>query len=249
MQDLKKAVLNWKMAASVLCAFLILIHPLILDNVWSGMKEQDALYWLTFPMATSGFTPFACIFPIIPYGLGFVEEYNTGYIKVVISRSGKKVYIRNKIISCLVSGGGMMAAAFGMIFLVCLIGGSRVTEESVSEFYALSAWQPYVTVWGGKLVLLMKLALAFAHGAVWGLAALLVSSLYVNRYAVLMIPFIVYQIAWHFMQNSVLNPVYLLRADWGGYQVWYQPFGIQAGVIIALILLCALCLRRRLYEI
>lgn len=249
MQEIKKAVLNWKMAASVLSAFLILIHPLILDNVWSGMKEHDVLYWLTFPMATSGFTPFACVFPIIPYGLGFVEEYNTGFIKAVISRSGKRVYIRNKIISCLVSGGGMVSAAFGMVFLVCLVGGTQVTEESVSDFYALSVWQPYLTVWGGKLVLLMKLALAFAHGAVWGLSALLVSSLYVNRYAVLMVPFVVYQIAWHFMQNNVLNPIYLLRADWGGYHVWYQPLGIQAGVIIALIFLCVLCLRRRLYEL
>ena len=249
MEELKKAVWNWRMAAAVLTAFLVLVHPLALDNVWSYMKTGDVLYWITFPMATSGFTPFACVFPILPYGMRFVEEYNTGYIKAAISRSGKRSYIRRKIAGTAVSGGCMMAAAFFLIFFVCLVGGSEPTPESLSEFYEITVWRPYVFIWGGKLVLLMKLALAFLHGAVWALAALLVSSLYANRYAVLILPFVVYQTLWHMLQNTPVNPVYLLRADWGGYQVWYQPFLIQLAIVVLLALLCALSLRRKVYEL
>ena len=119
MEELKKAVWNWRMAVAVLTAFLVLVHPLALDNVWSYMKTGDVLYWITFPMATSGFTPFACVFPILPYGMRFVEEYNTGYIKAAISRSGKRSYIRRKIAGTAASGGCMMAAALFLFFYGC----------------------------------------------------------------------------------------------------------------------------------
>lgn len=249
MCELKKAIWNWKTACSILCIFTILISPLIMVNPWRQMEEMDCLYWLTFPMATSGFTPFACIFPIIPYGLEFIEEYNSGCVKALLPRAGRKRYIRNKIISCGLSGGFVMVMSFAAIFAICMIGGSPVTEGSVSEFYIGTVWEPYVLVMGGKLVLLMKLLLAFAYGVVWALTALLISCFCTNRYAALMIPFVFHQITWHLFQGKPYNPVYLLRGDWAGYSSWYEPLLIQGTVIALIIIVIALKLRRKLYDV
>lgn len=247
--ELKKSVFNLKMLFSVLCAFLILMSPLFLENPWRQMKRLDVLYWITLPMATSGFTPFACVFPVIPHGLQFVDEYNSGYIKSLLPRAGRQNYIKNKLVSSALSGGCVTALAFAFVFLICAIGGCATSADSLSEFYAGTVWKPFALIWGGKLVLLMKLTLAFAHGMVWGLAALLVSCIYTSRYAALMIPFVVYQIAWHLLQGKAYNPVYLLRGDWAGYSFWFEPLLIQAAAVVVFSLITVICMRRKINEI
>ena len=77
MTEIKNAVISYRMLVAISIAVLVLMSPFFLDRMWTYMAESDVLYLITMPMALSGFSPFACLFPIIPYGLRFAEEYNS----------------------------------------------------------------------------------------------------------------------------------------------------------------------------
>ena len=93
MTELKRAVFSWRMVLAVFLVLLILMGPLYTDtlfrhNMWSYMAGYDILDLITGPMALAGFSPFACIFPMIPCGTRFAEEYNSNYIRFTRPRSG-----------------------------------------------------------------------------------------------------------------------------------------------------------------
>ena len=67
---------------------------------------------------------------------------------------------------------------------------------------------------GGALVLFGKIVLGSLFGAVWGLVALYVSTIFANRYVTLIAPFVLYQALWVIFQTiPYLNPLFLLRGD------------------------------------
>lgn len=251
MTELKRAVCSWRMVLAVFLVLLILMNPFYMDvtfrnNMWSYMAGYDILDLITDPMALSGFTPFACIFPMIPCGTRFAEEYNSNYIRFTLPRAGRIRYISSKILTSLIAGGCVTASAFAILFIFLSIGGEPVTEETeISEFYLWTIWLPYARIWGGKLVLILKVILAFLHGAVWSLMALLVSAVYTNRYAALVIPFVIYQVSWNILSGSIFNPVYLLRGDMGVYSALYVPYLIQMLVILLLVVLNGVFLWRK----
>ena len=236
MTELKRAVCSWRMVLAVFLVLLILMNPFYMDvtfrnNMWSYMAGYDILDLITDPMALSGFTPFACIFPMIPCGTRFAEEYNSNYIRFTLPRSGRIRYISSKILTSLIAGGCVTASAFAILFIFLSIGGEPVTEETeISEFYLWTIWLPYARIWGGKLVLILKIILAFLHGAVWSLMALLV---------------VIYQVSWNILSGSIFNPVYLLRGDMGVYSALYVPYLIQMLVILLLVVLNGVFLWRK----
>lgn len=246
MTEIKNAVISYRMLVAISIAVLVLMSPFFLDRMWTYMAESDVLYLITMPMALSGFSPFACLFPIIPYGLRFAEEYNSNYIRFVISRYGRLRYILEKIFASIVSGGCVTGTAFLLVFVFFTIAGKPVTKDTViSEFYLNSIWEPYLFIWEGKAILLLKVVLAFLHGAVWALMALLVSAIYTNRYAAIVFPYAIYQVSWHLLPKSLFNPVYLLRGDVGGYPELYFPYVIQGLTILLLAILSAIFLWRK----
>ena len=246
MTEIKNAVISYRMLVAISIAVLVLMSPFFLDRMWTYMAESDVLYLITMPMALSGFSPFACLFPIIPYGLRFAEEYNSNYIRFVISRYGRLRYILEKIFASIVSGGCVTGTAFLLVFVFFTIAGKPVTKDTViSEFYLNSIWEPYLFIWEGTAILLLKVVLAFLHGAVWALMALLVSAIYTNRYAAIVFPYAIYQVSWHLLSKSLFNPVYLLRGDVGGYPELYFPYVIQGLTILLLAILSAIFLWRK----
>ena len=114
MTEIRNAVCSWRMALAVFFVVAILMNPFYLDvvflkNMWSYMSHYDVLDLIIDPMAASGFTPFACIFPMIPCGIRFAEEYNSNYIRFTLPRSGRISYITRKILANLIAGGCVTA--------------------------------------------------------------------------------------------------------------------------------------------
>lgn len=222
----KNSVLNRRMIISVLLATSILGHAYLKYAV-TLHGQNDVLYLITLPMATSMFSTFAAIFPALPYSLSFTEDYNTSFFRFIIIRSGRKKYVLKRIVSISMSGAVMMSLAFGIIFSIALIFGVPTTNENVSDFYKPGIWYPLASVWGGKLVLLLKIILAFLFGTVWSNVCLLLSLLSLNRYVAFIGTFILYQFLWQFLASAKWNPVYLLRADLGAYRCFGEPILIQ----------------------
>lgn len=185
-------------------------------------------------MSTSMFGTFAAIFPALPYSLNFTEEYNTSFFRFLIIRNGRKKYVRKTIFNVIVSGAFMMSAAFGFIFLIAVSLGSPTTYNNLSDYYKSGIWYPIAAVWGGKLVLLLKIILALLFGMVWSSVCLFLSVLTLNRYVAFIGTFILYQFLWQAMASTKWNPVYLLRADISAYASYGEPIFMQMFIVFLL---------------
>lgn len=221
--ELKLSIFN----QGTLIAFVIIMFMFIKSMLDGGVFQLnnlgdkfDYLYIITIPMALSGFLPFACIFPVMPYGTSFCDDYNSGYIKFITIRTGYKKYCFTRIATVGLSGGIAIFLPFLIIFIVAIIVGKPCTGIQEDQFYLYTMWENYVSAGGGSLVLAAKLLLAFLFGAVWSLVGLAVSAWIPNRYVTLIAPFIIYQSLWLLLDKVPYNPVDLLRGDASNITFW-----------------------------
>lgn len=246
MKELKRAICNRYMAAAVLAAAAIMCQA-YWDNGLTWNSGADVLSNITLPMALSGFSPFAAIFPALPYALRFCDEYNSGYFRFALTREKKQRYIIKKTAATALSGGIMMAAAFGIVFLTGWMI-SVPTVDDASGFYKMTIWYPIITVMGGKLVLLLKLGLAFLFGTVWSSVCLMISTIISNRYISYIGTFVLYQVFWLLLQKSTWNPVFLLRGDNGMYVDSLNPGVIQIIVLFFVQVVTIIFMKRKIKD-
>ncbi len=221
-RNFKKSIINIGMLVSCIVTFIVLIRPLTGDGHLYINKDQDMLSLLTSPMGTSGYLPFASIFPTLPYAFSYLEEKNSGYIKHIVSRVGFRKYKINKIFFTALSGGLAVAIPCLVLFIMLSCMGAEVSDAHYPYMFADSQYAPYLYVWGGRFVLLLKLIIIFLFGCGWGLMALLVSLIVQNRYMAFIIPFAIYQLGWMLLQGPrilwAFNPAFLFRGEiWLGY--------------------------------
>lgn len=244
MQEIKNAVKNRYMLYSVCAAVVVLCVPFHTYQLWnSGL---DVLELIMYPLELSGFTPFAAIFPAIPYSLRFADEYNSGYIRYILIREKKKDYIQKRICSIAISGAVMMAAAYTILFLIAWLNGAPAEFKGVEwSSYRDSIWYLLIPVWDGRLVLLLKILLASLFGAVWAMIALLCSIIFTNRYVAIAVTFLVYQLWW--FADSCYNCVGLLNAGGGAYDwISANPYIMQAFTIVGLFFVIKIMMERKL---
>jgi len=212
--EIKRALFSFRFIL-VIGVILAMFTRTMLDwSVFQVVGQMDVLSMSTYPMALSGFTPFAVIFPVLIYSTMFCEEYNSGFIKSIILRIGGKKYMLSRIFATAISGAATIGISFSLLSVCLLVIGVPTTRENVQAF-TNTIWWPYVQIGGGALVLLGKIVLGAMFGAVWGLVALYVSTIFANRYVTLIAPFVLYQALWVIFQRiPYLNPLLLLRGDY-----------------------------------
>lgn len=232
--DLKSAVFNYSMLAALLLVLILLFRTMLGDA--NANTEADYLEYILAPMATSGFTPFAVLFPLLPYSVRFADEYNSGYLRFSVMRFGKNRYIFSKIISTGISGGLTIAIPFAIVFLYAMFTHSAPTATSYSDFYSGTVWEAFIINGVPVCVVLYKLLLAFLFGCVWSIVGLMISQLLPNRYATIIIAFVIYQLLWLVLAFTPFNPVYLLRGDWGYFTSVFQVIGIELAYLVLAII-------------
>ena len=99
---------------------------------------------------------------------------------------------------------------------------------------------------GGLLSMVLKLLLGFLFGCTWSLVGLAVSTIITNRYAVIVIPFVLSQLLWIGLQNSILNPLFLLRGDDRRYSSFSQVVLIEVSYAIIAAILFIIGFRRKM---
>ena len=62
--NLKRSVINWGMAVSVIISTVILFRSYIVNGV-VGNSSTDILTISIYPLAMSGYVPFAALFPVL----------------------------------------------------------------------------------------------------------------------------------------------------------------------------------------
>lgn len=213
--DNKRALLSYRFMIACGLALFLLIRAMISYNAFDLVDRQDRLLLLTAPMSLSGFTPFAVLFPLIPYATSFCDEFNSGSTKYIITRIGVKQYTKKKVISVGLSGALAIGIPFLIIFVMIALIGIPTTAANLSDYYWSTKWEPYAAIWGGNFVMAAKLVLGLLFGCVWALVGLAISTIVTNRYVVIIGPFILYQALWRLLANTPINPLYMLRGDFG----------------------------------
>lgn len=233
---------------------LVISLYLLLRTYWSyagGFERTnvfDVLYLITLPLGLSGFIPFACLFPVLPFGMSFAAEYESGYFRYLMIRDKRNGYIWNKIWRVAVSGGCMMTLAMGAVYLYAVIFGIPTMADNLTDVYLSTVWASVATVWGGKLVLLLKLILAFLFGMLWGNICLLFTVIYPNRYIAFVGTLILFQGLWNLLDSLCWNPIYLLAGDFPYGALWI-PYSIALLYVAVVVMLNRILMGRRLSDV
>lgn len=242
-QDMVRAFRTKGFWIAIVLLCVIFIHAIRLNTNLDGSVSTYEI--ISVAMGLSGFTPFAAIFPVLGYSVVFCEEYHSGYLKMITSRTSWKNYGRIRIISVAVSGGIVIAIP---IMLVCIIGYIfGIHGMPQNGLYAGTHIQYLIENYGDAYLLIGKVVLGFLFGAMWALVGLGFSVWFCNRYVSLIAPFILYEVMWILMYKiPYLNPIYMIRGDdLGSY--------FLSGIMEIMYILISLVfvwggLRRRIYD-
>ena len=246
---LKKSICNWRMLISVSICFIVLCMPLASTgslNVIFGTQQpaSDILNMYTVPFAFSSFVIFAGLFPGLPYAYSYLEERNCGYIKFIQMRMSRKRYVGQKIFFTGLSGGAMMLFTTVLIYIVLDLISLETTPENYTQIFEILIWGPYMFIWGGRFVLMLKAILMILFGVLWSELALAISLLVHNKYVAFILPFIIFEALWIIFKGSIFNPIYLIRADFEN-NVWVGAPYLVLCLYIAIMLVINVWLFRK----
>lgn len=202
-----------KLYLSIIIGTIIFLHPLFsYSTSWDILSPIELL---SYPLATSDFTPFAAVFCVLPYADNFCEDYNTGYHRFISYRIGSSRYAMVKCVVVAISGALVMMTYMTFAIIMSIICAGEVdTADSVS-FMQKTIWgkSGIMLLYDGMLYYVLRIIVVAMFGAVWALVGLVTAVATVNKYVTIVIPFVIYQFLWYIMSEIAINPVYLFRAD------------------------------------
>jgi len=257
-QDIRRSLTGIRFWGSMGICLLILLRPLsgvlaeqILFRSLAGELSQrtEATFFqlLSIPFATSGFTPFAAAFCPLPFSDSFCEDYNSAYSRHIVIRIGSRRYARGRTLCVMLTGGLMMAAVVLITCLICAGLADQPESEETVAFMARSVWgrMDLLLLMHGRVVVGLKVMLAFLFGSLWALVGLAVSVIWTNRYITVIAPFAFYQALWLRLEGKGWNPVYLLRGDSDYIPSLGYIFLVQGTCILLCFLFCCLGIRMK----
>lgn len=211
-----KRILSRPIFYITLIVGMFIINRPLLEGMCAGTMGAGSIsQYLSIPFAMSDFTPFAALFCTLPFADSFCEDYNTGYYRLVIHRSGTNKYAFLRCFSVAFSGGIVMSGIILATIIICaLLSDMPDTPETV-DFMRNSIWfrSGIIFVMNGLPYSIMRVLFAFIFGNVWSLIGLVLSAILPNKYITVIAPFVIYQCLWFVLDETKWNPVYLLRGD------------------------------------
>lgn len=211
--DLKRSLVNKGFLAGLLFASVLLLYNAVACSPLDG--SRSTYFILANVYGTSGFMPFAAIFPVMAYSTAFCEERSSGYLRMILSRMSIRRFAWTRICTVALSGGIMLAIPFSTVSVIAYAGGAHGLPAGSDEglFYGTKMIE-YIVRYGDWYILVGKVLLGFLFGAMWALVGLAFSVWIPNRYVGLIGPFVLYDAMWLCLASvPVLDPIYLVRGD------------------------------------
>lgn len=235
---IRRSIFNLRMLAVFLIVMLILIGSLIINGRLSNGKMLDVnileVYISLF--AFSPFAVFAGLFPGIPYAYSYIEERNCGYLKYIEIRMSRVRYRWQKIFYTGLSGGISLSMPVIFVFILLDIITGNATPQNYPSIMLDTIWKPYIFIWGGRFVLLLKTILTFLFGVMWAELSLLCSLIVKNKYIAFVLPFVIYEVSWLLVTQTteLFTPMMLVRSDFDVSVAVWKPFVVDMGYIVIL---------------
>lgn len=157
----------------------------------------------------------------LPVITGFCTDWNTQFIRSVVSRAGINRYLRHKILFCIV---GTFITAFISLWLFTLFLLTRLPMISPLGVDSLSGIYPFNTIVSDAPVLyqLLKITCLSIYCSFWSVVGLAISAYIPNRFLVFTSPFtlcyileIIYNNTFALNAPSFLQIPYLGLASMG----------------------------------
>ena len=221
--DMKRSFANPGFFAGIFGIGALLVYNFVTESLHSG----SPYYAIVNILATSGFTVFLPVFPVLGYASRFCGEYESGYYRLILARMKPQKFARIRIISTALSGGAIVALPY---LLVCL-GAVYLEWPGVADANFLGLDASGVNVlrveadiemvvigqtYGRGAMVAVKVLLGFLFGAAWALVGLAFAVWMPNKYVSLIAPFVLYESLYILMPNC-LNPAVLVRGDDAGH--------------------------------
>lgn len=243
--DFKKMLTSYKLYIAMVIGSILFLHP-IFSN-YQSWRTYSPMQLLSLPLGISDFSPFAVIFCVFPFADSFCEDYISGYYNSITLRVGGKRYAASRCLSVAVSGAiAMSFIMLSAILLCCIFAGQIETTDSIA-FMTSKIWgNPNFALFGSGIMLYACRVLLFAlFGALWALVGLLTSTIITNKYTTVILPFIAFQVSWFILDDSVLNPIYYLKANHPQMSSLIVVFMYQILMIIITGILAAIGIYKR----
>lgn len=229
-------------------------------NVALTFRDMGAIFLddIAVSHSLSGYDLFAPILAVLPAATLFCEDYNSGFLKSILSRVEKRRYIRETLLCSSIAGGLAILIPCFLSGLFYLMNGRLVTVENqfmrnYTTVFDETVYAQMQYIWGGLLLALLLMVLAFLFGAIWSNLGLLVSAVFPNKYLALAAPFALYfsihLILYRLEALLVFSPVNMLMPD-----TTFIPFTTYP-LVYEVFLLCVICIatmgliRRRLWDV
>lgn len=258
---LKTIIMSPNMLISILIGVVMLLWNHVASwlnyNLYIGplsFKEMGSVFLddIFKSYNFSGFGLFAPFLAVLPAATIFCDDYNSGYIIPVISRTGYKRYIAESISCVSISGGLALFIPCFVTYTFYLINGKLNTYENMYNGYSTvfdeTVYSDIQYIWNGLFLYILLLVLAFLFGAVWAMAGYLTSTITTNRYITLAAPFVVYFTAHLVLYRTerflLYSPINMIFPD--GVFIPHPAFPFIYQLILLLIFsLCSVYLIRR----
>lgn len=197
-KSLKSAVFSINFLISVTVGLVLLVSPKF-SQILASLKYGMKMHWLYFTdlaLINGSFTIFAPILAAFPYTARFCEEYESGYVKSILTRGRPVKYLLGKFTANGVAGGFALSVPLAVFVGFAIAIGEPYRRADVPDGWATvfekTIFEKTQFAWGGIAVLLIVVVLAFLSGAVWANVGLCLSAFVQNKYLAVGFPLVLY---------------------------------------------------------
>ncbi len=171
------------------------VFPVYQDNI-TNYGTEDLLNLLIM----GGYTLFQLVsvsMAVVPFGFVFCEDYENGYLSVLVQKSSSLKYACCNMVACGI--GSFVTVLFGeiiMLFVYHMWGVPLFTEEGAGFYIGENGFS---LIEQGQYVSLMVafVLLRCLRGMLFGMLALVLSSVIKNKMVIASVPIILYYFFMH----------------------------------------------------
>lgn len=267
--DMQRALASWGFIAAVIGTGAVLFFgsfdsllPLMQNamgqqGIQAGFHDQVLLSALQSNVLLLA----APILAALPYTAAFVDDCKSGILKEYLPRSGKKEYVRGKVLASGLSGGLALFLGILLTYIIFALVLTpmevvpQIPDQSAAGAVVMAGPAPQPMQMPSMFPQVLSGAfLFFLAGCFWSLVGALFAGLTMSRYMAYAFPFILYYVliilcTRYFTGLVILNPQGWVNpmAEWPG-GMWGMAL-FMGELIVSVAVLYSVAVKRRLADV